>query len=86
MSDIRTLWFVKDKAMSISMSGTVCISAFQFFRDTSDSLYHAGAACATGRLNNTDAVADTRPRFIGVQNPREFDLSAVPFNPPAINK
>lgn len=53
-----------------------------FIRNTTIPLCHAGATCAMGRVNDTQAVIDTRARVIDVQNLRVVDLSAVPFIPP----
>lgn len=53
-----------------------------YIRNTSIPLYHAGATCAMGRRNDTQAVVDGHGRVYGVQNLRVVDLSAVPFVPP----
>lgn len=39
-----------------------------YIRNTTITLYHAGATCAMGRKNDTRAVVDAQARVFGVQN------------------
>lgn len=49
---------------------------------TASTVYHAAATCAMGRVNDTNAVVDSKARVIGVKALRVVDASAFPFLPP----
>ena len=47
-----------------------------------NTIYHAACTCSMGRLNDTNAVVDTKSRVIGVQGLRVVDASTFPVLPP----
>lgn len=53
-----------------------------YIRNSTITLYHAGATCAMGKIGDTQAVVDAHARVFGVRNLRVVDMSAVPIVPP----
>jgi choline dehydrogenase len=51
-------------------------------RKSFDTIFHASCTCAMGRVNDPQAVVDSKARVIGVDALRVVDASAFPFLPP----
>ncbi|KAH7382517.1 hypothetical protein DE146DRAFT_704077, partial [Phaeosphaeria sp. MPI-PUGE-AT-0046c] len=51
-------------------------------RQTGIQLFHAACTCKMGRMNDTEAVVDSRARVFGTKNLRVVDASILPFLPP----
>jgi len=45
-------------------------------------VFHPAATCAMGRIDDPNAVVNSKAKVIGVQNLRVVDASAFPFLPP----
>lgn len=54
----------------------------EYLMRNSNTIYHAAATNAMGRMNDTQAVVDSSARVIGVSGLRVVDASAFPFLPP----
>ncbi|KAL4744592.1 hypothetical protein BDW72DRAFT_199442 [Aspergillus terricola var. indicus] len=52
-----------------------------FLRETVTPMSHAVATCRMGKIDDPDAVVDSKGRVIGVQRLRVIDGSAMPFLP-----
>ena len=51
-------------------------------RLSASSLDHAACTCAMGKIDDPNAVVDSKARVIGVEGLRVVDASAFPFLPP----
>ncbi|KAI9743723.1 MAG: hypothetical protein M4579_007725 [Chaenotheca gracillima] len=51
-------------------------------KESFNTVYHASATCAMGKLSDPQAVVDSHARVIGTSGLRVVDASAFPFLPP----
>jgi choline dehydrogenase len=54
----------------------------EFVRSQFNTIWHASSTCSMGRLNDTNAVVDSKARVIGVEGLRVVDASAFPMLTP----
>ena len=54
----------------------------EIVRQSLNTIYHASATCAMGKVTDQNSVVDSHAKVLGVNNLRVVDASAFPFLPP----